>query len=91
MGKKKKTNKDPRKRITLRENTQLNQKIIDELEELFMFASPATLQKSVNYIFYQYLFFAEDVGGDTDFKHIAEDFYFLQRFFGEANEGFNVG
>jgi len=90
MARKKKPpqSKPKRKKITLREETQLNQKIIDELEELFMMASPRTLMKSVNYIFYQYLFYADD-NCSTEFKYISEDFYFLQKFFAECSEGFN--
>jgi len=88
MGKKKKTNKSPLKTITLREDTQLNQKIIDELEVLFMMASPRTLIKSVNYIFYQYLYYADADGYPSNFKRISEDFFFLQEFLGECGEGF---
>jgi len=90
MAKKKKPPplKAKRKKVTLREDTQLNQKIIDELEELFMMASPSTLMKSVNFIFYQYLFYADD-SHSKEFKYISEDFYFLQKFFAECSEGFN--
>ncbi|MBX9852406.1 MAG: hypothetical protein K2X86_11695 [Cytophagaceae bacterium] len=89
MAKKKPPPKPRRKKVTLREDTQLNQKIIDELEELFMMASPKTLMKSVNYIFYQYLFYADVDGYPSEFKHISEDFYFLQKFFAECSERFN--
>jgi hypothetical protein len=78
-----------RRRVKLRKDTQLNQKIVNELEELFMLASPRTLMKSVNYIFYQYLYYADADGYPTEFKHISEDFYFLQKFFAESSEGFN--
>jgi hypothetical protein len=33
-----------RRRVKLRKDTQLNQKIINELEELFMLASPRTVR-----------------------------------------------
>lgn len=91
MAKKKKQPeiKSKRKRITLRKDTQLNQKIIDQLEELFMLSTPKTLMKSVHYIFFQYLYYADVDGYPSDFKRISEDFFFLHNFLTECSEGFN--
>jgi hypothetical protein len=35
------------------------------------------------------LFYADVDGYPSGFKHISEDFYFLQKFFAESSEGFN--
>lgn len=90
MTKKKKPFKIKRKRktIVLREDSLLNQKIIDHLEDLFLLASPRTLLKSISYVFFQYLYYAEADGYPSHFKRISEDFYFLHHFFAECSEAF---
>jgi hypothetical protein len=87
MAKKKQpTAKAKKKTITLREDSQLNQKMIDELEELFLLASPKTLMKSLNYVFFQYLYYGHKEGFPPDFKYIAEDFYLLNKWLEECED-----
>jgi hypothetical protein len=79
---KKKTAPPKVKTIILQEDSPLNQHMVERLENLFTMASPRTLRNSINYIFYQYLYHADDAAESLEFKHIAEDFYLIQNFFG---------
>jgi hypothetical protein len=88
MAKKKQpTVKGKKRTITLRQDSPINQKIIDQLEELFELASPKTLIKSINYVFFQYLYYGNQEGFPREFKYIAEDIYLLNKFLEECEEG----
>lgn len=75
-----------KKKIKLPKDSVLNQKIVEELDKLFRLASPKTLLKSANYVFFMYLYYAKAEGYPSNFNYISEDFYFLQNFFVEVNE-----
>ncbi len=62
---------------------KMDKKIINGLEELFLFAPPDTLRKSVNQVFYSYLIQNKNL--PEDFKTIAEDFYLLVDFLEKAD------
>jgi hypothetical protein len=62
----------------------MDKKIVKGLEDLFLFAPPDTLRRSVNEVFYSYLIhnktFPEDI------KTITEDFYLLVDFLEKADQ-----
>jgi hypothetical protein len=53
----------------------MNKKIINELDELFTFAPPDELRRSVNQVYFSYLIHTEVL--PQDYKKTMEDFYFL--------------
>jgi len=63
---------------------KMDKKIIEGLEDLFSFAPPDTLRKSVNQVFYSYLIQNKTL--PEDFKTIAEDFYLLVDFLEKADQ-----
>jgi hypothetical protein len=62
----------------------MDNKIISELDDLFMFAPPNELRKSINTVFYSYLIHADKL--PHDYKKTSEDFYFLINFLERADE-----
>jgi hypothetical protein len=62
------------------ENLTTQNQPIEELENLFTTVPPQQLRQSIHQIFARYL---QTINNETDleeFKMIAEDFYFLNRF-----------
>jgi hypothetical protein len=62
----------------------MDKKIIKGLEDLFLFAPPDTLRRSVNQVFYSYLIHNKTL--PEDFETIAEDFYLLVDFLEKADQ-----
>ena len=62
----------------------MDKKIIKELETLFLFASPDTLRRSINQVFYSYIIHNQT--SQADLATIAEDFYFLVDFLEKADQ-----
>lgn len=75
------------KTILLKGNSLLNQQMIDHLEELLCKSSAKTLQASLQYIFFHYLYHAKLEDHPVDFPCISEDFYFLYKFLEACREG----
>lgn len=62
----------------------MDKKIVKGLEDLFLFAPPDTLRRSVNQVFYSYLIHNKTL--PEDFETIAEDFYLLVDFLEKADQ-----
>lgn len=62
----------------------MDEKIIKALEDLFLFAPPASLRRSINEVFYSYLIHNKTL--PKNFETIAEDFYFLVDFLEKADQ-----
>lgn len=63
---------------------KMDKKIIKGLEDLFSFAPPDTLRRSINQVFYSYLIHNKTL--PEDFETIAEDFYLLVDFLEKADQ-----
>lgn len=71
------------------ENQNIRGKLLtEELEELFSLTPPSQLRKSIHQIFSKYFLTINNETDLEDFKKLAEDFYFLNRFL-EKVEGKN--
>jgi hypothetical protein len=62
----------------------MDKQIVNELEEMFSFAPPSSIRRSINQVFYSYLIHKQTL--PFDFERIAEDFYFLTDFLEKADE-----
>jgi hypothetical protein len=62
---------------------------LKKLEDLFEFASPASIRKSLNQVFFNYLV-NNHHSLPLNFDRISEDFYYLMDFLEEVEEGANV-
>lgn len=68
------------------ENEILKNRLLEELEELLSIVPPHQLRKSIHEIFAKYL---QTIDNETDleeFKILAEDFYFLNKFLERMEE-----
>jgi hypothetical protein len=68
------------------ENQITKNKLLEELEELLSIVPPSQLRKSIHKIFARYL---QTINNETDleeFKILAEDFYFLNKFLEKVEE-----
>ncbi len=57
----------------------MDKKVMESLEELFEFADPDSLRRSLNHVFFNFLLNNKDALPE-DFDTITEDFYFLINF-----------
>ena len=68
------------------ETQSIKNQLVEELEELFSIVPPQQLRKSLHQIFARHL---QTIDNETDldeFKILAEDFYFLNKFLERAEE-----
>jgi hypothetical protein len=59
-------------------------KLIESVDELFEFADPESIRRSLNHVFFNYLLNNKD-SLPEDFDTITEDFYFLINFLDKIN------
>lgn len=77
-------NTDNSKMVFLRENSVLNQRIIDELEDLFVSIRPESLKQRIHQV---YLWLqASDFDSPEMYRGIAEDYILLFHFLDKATE-----
>ncbi|PBQ33801.1 hypothetical protein CNR22_19105 [Sphingobacteriaceae bacterium] len=62
----------------------MDKKVITSLEELFEFAEPHSLRRSLNHVFFNFLLNNKN-SLPQDFDTITEDFYFLIDFLEKAD------
>jgi hypothetical protein len=65
----------------------MNKAALKKLEDLFEFAPPTSLRKSLSHVFFNYLLNNHQHGLPEDFNRIANDFYFLLDFLEEVEQG----
>jgi hypothetical protein len=68
------------------ENQIIKTRLLEEVEELLSIVPPQQMRKSIHRIFSKYL---QTINNETDldeFKLIAEDFYFLNKFLEQVEE-----
>jgi hypothetical protein len=75
--------------VSLPENSLINQKIINDLDDLFSIASPNDLRKSIDYIQSCFLIHTNPDALPGNFKNLAEDFFFLKTFLDQAADEIN--
>lgn len=63
----------------------MTKQTIKELEELFEFAPPESLMRSVHHVFFAYLIYNTELY-PQDHRKIVEDFYFLMNFLEKAGK-----
>ncbi|WP_156140708.1 hypothetical protein [Sporocytophaga myxococcoides] len=73
-------NQENQQTIVLKEDTVLNQHIIDQLDELLSLVPPQELMQTVIYVFFMYIYYAENDVYDSDLKATSENFYLLYDF-----------
>jgi hypothetical protein len=66
-------------------STDSNHTPIKTINDLFLFASPESLQKSINEVFFSYLLHNKDLFPD-DFEEIVTDVRFLLLFLKQAEK-----
>jgi hypothetical protein len=72
--------------VRLPENSSINDKIIEELDDLFLMTPPSILRKSLTEIFFSYLCNTKSEDYKPELNKIASDFYFLIKFLEEAEQ-----
>ncbi|WP_028982480.1 hypothetical protein [Sporocytophaga myxococcoides] len=80
------TNPLKRVAVILQEDTVLNQEIIDELDILLKLITPQDMNKVLIYVFFMYIYYAENDVYCSDLKNTSEIFYLLIDFFTKAGE-----
>ncbi|MCR6642463.1 MAG: hypothetical protein NVV82_26610 [Sporocytophaga sp.] len=80
------TNPGNRVAVVLAEDSILNQKIIDELDILLKLVSPQDMNKVLIYVFFMYIYYAENDVYCSDLKTTSEITYLLIDFFTMAGE-----
>jgi hypothetical protein len=73
-------------KVKLSQNSILNEKVIQELDDLFNLTPPATLRQSLTEIFFSYLCNTKSEDHKPELKDIAADFYFLIKFLDEVEK-----
>jgi hypothetical protein len=76
-------------KVSIPENSLINQKIINDLDELFSFASPHDLRKSIDYIQSHFLIHMNAETPPEKFRNLAEDLFFLKTFLDQASDEMN--
>jgi hypothetical protein len=80
------TNPEKRVAVVLPEDTILNQKIVEELDILLKLVSPQDMNKVLIYVFFMYIYYAENDVYCSDLKTTSEVFYLLIDYFTMAGE-----
>jgi hypothetical protein len=83
---KKKSKKLRRKEEFLKRYLSFNQKILEELENLFEMSPPGFLKNSLSEIFFSYLVNTDPQDYDPVINEIAENFHFLIKFLEKAEK-----
>jgi hypothetical protein len=77
------------RKVSIPENSLINQKVVDGLNELFNFVSPNELRKNIDYIHSHFLIHMNVEIPPENFRSLAEDLFFLKTFLDQAADEIN--